>query len=190
MDQEPQQPVSNFLNRTEKELSFCLLLDRPSCKWRGKHSNPLLIQFSAMQTVCLIQSMLYITCNDDNVINHSRKKMYISSNPNSWDYGRPSLIMTKYKWRQPGNATITKHELPETPEVGEMRNKQCKNKYHILNHRHTNKEGPQQKNRIGTASSKQNYWDLKPFFFVCTPLRKQAYLNILKILPPKMKIFR
>ena len=36
---------------------------------------------------------------------------------------RDSHEMSKYEQRYPGNATVTKHSFPGTPQVGEMRNK-------------------------------------------------------------------
>ena len=32
-------------------------------------------------------------------------------------------VIQKYKWKYPGNATITKHSPSNAPEEGEMRNK-------------------------------------------------------------------
>ena len=57
------------------------------------------------------------------------------------------------KWRYPYNATTTAYNSPEAPKRGEM-NKNKQTKRHIWNHKRTNKDKLQQRNRPGMVSRK------------------------------------
>ena len=63
-------------------------------------------------------------------------------------------MTAKYKQKYPRNAIIMKHNPSKALKDGEMRNKDGRNKHYIWNHRRTDKEELQQRNRLRIVSRK------------------------------------